>query len=798
MRSDPTAYPQRRIRPDHGAAGVDPADPIRLGAPAVRETDHEDDAPGSAYRPPLYQPLRGGGALSLTRSPIIAGRAGTTVLSRRSIVVGLPDATPVPMRASRRPTPVTPTALPGASLAKLVPVQFTPRHELDGPGLVIDVEPAEGSVGELWPRDGRAHTGTRDWAPYLPDSTRPALVANTAAMSESVDQHSGGGRRQARLRARSSGRARRVLLLAAGGLMAVVGAAYGAALAYAGQNVPRGTTVLGVPIGGMSAPAAERKLNTAFGPRAAAPISVLVGARTFTVHPETAGLGFDPHGTARDAAQHSYDPMVVLPALFRHERAVPPKVTVDAVKLDGALAAIARRTDVKLREGSVSFDGGRARPVYPQAGALLDVSEAAAKLANLFPAAQSVTLPVRARTPQVSADAVDQAVSGFGARAMSGPLRLALDGSTATLTPTEVGRTLSMRPTSTGLLEPHVDTTALVNLVGGRLGAVESPARDATFGVVAGKPVLTPSRDGRTIDPLGLSTSVVAALDRTSDRVAKLSMVHREPEFSTEDARALGLSDVIGSYTGTFSAGSAVSGNIRRAAHLIAGSVVMPGQSWSFNQRVGERVPANGFSAGISVTDGRSSPDYGAGTGQVATAVFNAAFQAGLTDVRHSARTSYSDVYPLGRDAVVSWPGADLVFRNDTGHPIYLDADSTGGAVTVSVLGTRWYTAEKITTSARYALVAAGTRHLDGRSCTAQSSTPGFDVDVVRTLTRGPGGAPERSTVHTHYAPADRIVCGGGASAGSASPSAAARAGQHPADHAKRSTATPSPNSPTG
>ena len=71
-------------------------------------------------------------------------------------------------------------------------------------------------------------------------------------------------------------------------------------------------------------------------------------------------------------------------------------------------------------------------------------------------------------------------------------------------------------------------------------------------------------------------------------------------------------------------------------------------------------------------------PSIGGGVCQMATTIFNAAFEAGLPMRERHNHSCYISHYPMGRDATVSWGGPDLVFRNDLDHAILIKASVNG------------------------------------------------------------------------------------------------------------------------
>ncbi|MET9608139.1 VanW family protein [Streptomyces sp. NPDC006512] len=199
--------------------------------------------------------------------------------------------------------------------------------------------------------------------------------------------------------------------------------------------------------------------------------------------------------------------------------------------------------------------------------------------------------------------------------------------------------------------------------------------------------------------------------------------------------------------------------NIGRAAELINGSVVMPDETWSFNQRVGERTKENGFVDGIMINNGRYEKAAGGGVSAVATTVFNAMFFAGVKPVEYGAHSFYIERYPEGREATVAWGSLDLRFANDSGRALYIQAEATDTSVTVTFLGTKKYDEVKAEKGPRTNVKPPATRTGTSPACEPQSPLEGFDVAVDRIFVKG-GQEVKRETMKTRYTPRDTVTCG--------------------------------------
>lgn len=151
-------------------------------------------------------------------------------------------------------------------------------------------------------------------------------------------------------------------------------------------------------------------------------------------------------------------------------------------------------------------------------------------------------------------------------------------------------------------------------------------------------------------------------------RTAAVATQTVQPKLTRDTVGPLGIKEKMSTFTVNFEPAAYRTTNIGRAAELINGSVVLPGETWSFNRTVGERTKANGFVDGIIIQDDQFTKASGGGVSAVATTVFNALFFAGVKPLEHGAHSFYIERYPEGREATVAWGSLDLRFLNDSGQ----------------------------------------------------------------------------------------------------------------------------------
>ena len=127
---------------------------------------------------------------------------------------------------------------------------------------------------------------------------------------------------------------------------------------------------------------------------------------------------------------------------------------------------------------------------------------------------------------------------------------------------------------------------------------------------------------------------------------------------------------------------------VRHAIDIINGHVVAPGATFSVNQVVGERTPANGFfGKGHVFINGKMEVQAGGGMCQVATTLFNAAMLSGLKITERHQHVRTIPYAPPGSDATVYWGEKDFKFTNDTDAPVYVSYHTTRSHAIVALFG---------------------------------------------------------------------------------------------------------------
>ena len=196
---------------------------------------------------------------------------------------------------------------------------------------------------------------------------------------------------------------------------------------------------------------------------------------------------------------------------------------------------------------------------------------------------------------------------------------------------------------------------------------------------------LVEAKDGVDFDLDSAKTSLTEAKD--GDRV-EIPLTYTPADMTTDEYKSLLFRDELSSYSTEVEGSDNRKTNVKLAAEYCDGTILMPGESFSYNLGVGELTEERGFLPGPSYADGQSVMDMGGGICQVSSTMYMACLYANLEiDERH-CHPYPSSYVPAGLDATVAWGGCDFIFTNDTDYPIKLSTTYDGYSTSCTIWGT--------------------------------------------------------------------------------------------------------------
>jgi vancomycin resistance protein YoaR len=476
----------------------------------------------------------------------------------------------------------------------------------------------------------------------------------------------------------------------AGLLVAVI---VGFAFAGTSRELAEGTHVAGVDVGGLTKRQAVAKLDALYEQRADHSVEFTASTSSYAFAPNQLAVQPD-WGGAVAAAGRAGDGFGPLRG-FRRLRArvfgaeVLPRVAVSNAALDYVLDRIASDVGQQPRSAALVRRGLRVQIVAEQTGARLDreasAEEIVRTLGQIERTSDVVTaLPVRVTLPKVDAEMLTDAAERARV-ALSRPVVVKAAGRSFRVPRWRIAELL--RLPRNGSVELRIGGAAATAYFRRLSDNVGRPARDAGFAVYGEAVQVVPSRDGLELNVPQAARAILRAATRPMNRVARLTVVRAVPERSTAEALAMGIDRRMSSYKTYYSGTSDRITNLQLGVRELDDTLVPPGGTFSLNQAIGERTVERGFRTAPVIIGNEYAEEVGGGTSQVATTVFNAAWEAGLRITERHPHSLYISRYQLGRDATVYWPSLDLKFVNDTENWVLVKGFAEGDGISVAVYG---------------------------------------------------------------------------------------------------------------
>ena len=571
---------------------------------------------------------------------------------------------------------------------------------------------------------------------------------------------------------RRFGRATQLALAAAVVLLVVAASALSVRAYMLRDSVLPGVHVAGVDVGGLSRADARARISSALEERLRGPLDVSVDGRSFTVYP---GMLFSVDAAATEEAAFELprgswrDRLGALAAPFSFEHEVEPVLSVNPTVRAALARAIAKRTK-EPAPARIRMD--RLEPVVVPAreGTAVDVD---ALLGLIRTAALGsvtrVEAPVTALAPRIPTAAAQEAAAA--ARALiAEPIAIVFRREElAELEPTRLVELLRFRR-SDGRFELTLHRGGLEQELQPLAEPFTRKPVDASFRVAGERVKVVKGRPGTRLDVRQAERRILGSADIGGRPTVVLGLAPLAPELTARDARELGIRRQVSTYTTDMGVSSANRiWNVHLMADYIDGTIIEPGEAFSFNEAVGPRTVERGFREGQMILGSLLLPAIGGGVCQTATTLFNNAFELGLPVVERHNHSWYISHYPIGRDATVSWGGPDLKFRNDLDSAILIKTSYTDATLTFTFYGSKQGRRVEAATGPQTNFRAPQPSYAYDPSApkgsvrtVAGSHQRGFDITVYRKVYER-GKVIRRDSFTSHYVPVgDTVIYGPG------------------------------------
>ena len=308
---------------------------------------------------------------------------------------------------------------------------------------------------------------------------------------------------------------------------------------------------------------------------------------------------------------------------------------------------------------------------------------------------------------------------------------------TETFSPEEIRDTLDYKTEDRNgvkVLVPYISADKMRPFFSKIEGPMTVAAVDAYFDIPDGANLVrVKGKQGSGLDHEATAAALTAAALSSENRSATAQRKVIDPEFTTEEADALGITTKLGECTTVYDQGTpSREWNVELATEKICkpfvrftanptvdpvygdvygahpygwgNRLIAPGEEFDFMKTLGPRTPEAGFALAKGIVDGSLEDVYGGGICQVSTTLFNALLDAGLKITERWNHSIYISHYPAGMDATITGGGEpkNLKFVNDTPNYIYLFGKSDGTTTRFVIYGTSDGRDSKMTVSEPY------------------------------------------------------------------------------------------------
>jgi vancomycin resistance protein YoaR len=544
------------------------------------------------------------------------------------------------------------------------------------------------------------------------------------------------------------------ILIAVGAVIAVFVLAILVDSAAYHNKVHAGISVAGVNLGGQSKDEAIASLDRLVDQARKSPITLTAGDKSWELMADEAGTSMDVTGAVKAAMavtreKSFFSDLGTRWKLYFSKQDLPLTGTVDSAKMDSFVAGIANEIDILPVNAGLAIENGKVKVIEGLNGHVVDQASLAEHLSALLVTLHSTTVevPIVVKEPDVQAED-NQAAQQQAETMISDTVTVAYGDKSWTITPDEIASSMGFRSemkNGVSTLVPFMDTTKLQPILDTIAPDVVKEPTNASFDSDGSKAWVVPGKNGEQLDAEATAQAITDATLEPTGRTVKVAIKAKEPDLTTEEAKAMGVKEVLASYSTTYSCPTPRQINVKLATKYATDVLLAPGQEYNFDKQIGPRTAGRGWQLAPGIVGPNQLEDVlGGGICQVSTTMFNAVGNAGLKVTERHNHSLYISHYPKGRDATVTGGGKNLRFVNDTDHYIWIRGTSTGIKTTITIYGTddgrkghvTWTVGDFYNIKPQTTVKIAYPSLLTGKSTVIDKGQVGQSLKTTRVVTR--------------------------------------------------------------
>lgn len=465
---------------------------------------------------------------------------------------------------------------------------------------------------------------------------------------------------------------------------------------YFFNKINPGVLIAGLDVGGKSESEASYNSSQKFSiPET---VRLVNQSQTFTLYTKDIKASYDFGGTAHKAFMvtrtgNLVEDYIKRLALLIYPENINLRVNLDSSGLSKFVSVVSGQDSVDPVEPSIKLIKGTIQITKGSSGKEVDQKLLETQIYDLLAGGKTsdINIPIKI----IGASLSDPEVANIKARAekyLGANVKVNFEFNTFTLSDSDLVE----------LLDPYQEfnNDKIDSFLAKTTAQVEREPENPKFNFENGRVTeFSPARDGIKVDTDNfknlLMNSFAQIEDGNKTQSFDIPVIRTASEVTTGSVNNLGIKELIGRGTSTYyhSISSRVH-NISLAAERINGTLVKPGDTFSFNETLGDVSSFTGYQQAYIISEGKTILGDGGGVCQVSTTLFRALLNAGLhisDRTAHAYRVGYYEQNsPPGIDATVYGPSPDLKFVNNTSNYVLVEVlnDPKHYSLVIEIYGT--------------------------------------------------------------------------------------------------------------
>lgn len=486
-----------------------------------------------------------------------------------------------------------------------------------------------------------------------------------------------------------------VAVLAAAFLLVTVGVAALGRDLYPEGTVPAGVVVAGASIGEMENREARDVLSQRVDDFSRQPFVIVLNDLTWQPAMADLGAEFELDQTIQQATTSYSTIQLAQHRVFGvEERELPLQMSLNEDVTREYVKDIAREVNTSAQVPVLGVSEGRVTISEAQDGLQIEQEALIEEITtSLFSLSRE---PITVQHQEVAPDFDDEDVASVRSlidEALSEPITIWFEDQSWSLAPDRLAEFMALAPGENGDMELVFHHDPMVTYLAEVIGDVNRAARNAEI-AWGGESVIatSPSQNGIERDLYGTVQRLQEAV-ANRERSVELAYTVTRPAIDSNNLGELGIDGLMSQGQSAFwNSAPSRAHNITVSASYLNGTVIPPGQEFSFNQAVGEISLDRGYEEGYVIEAEATVEGVGGGVCQVSTTVFRAAFFSGLPITERHPHAYIVGFYeqgewPLGFDAAIFQPDLDFRFVNSTDSYMLLHTHVADGQIYVNLYG---------------------------------------------------------------------------------------------------------------